>query len=183
MVQDLDSECSLDWMGTHSVDEICFTTWQSNQVGESKGTRLLRFSSLSGKGARPFRSQCEVERSTSRLPTVQRIQRSIRDRWRTNWARVEHFPRTDNIADSPKRFKTNWKLVKHVQKNLKIDSSSCSCSTTLIGQIKEIPQNVFQIPKWSRITHEGFRADTGHSSVQEKKTNGMERTIYKPEGK
>ena len=32
-----------------------------------------------------------------------------------------------------KRFRTEWQFVKHVQKNLKIESSSCLCSPTSIG--------------------------------------------------
>ena len=40
-----------------------------------------------------------------------------------------------------------------------------------IDGTKKIRKNVSRIPKRSRLTHEGFRLDIGHSSVQEKQTN------------
>ena len=52
-------------------------------MGESKDSGLLRFSSMSGKDARAFRSERKMERSIRRLPTVQRIQRITRNRWKT----------------------------------------------------------------------------------------------------
>ena len=76
-----------------------------------------------------------------------------------------------------KRFNTKWQLVKQVLKNLKTESSSCPCSTTAIEQRKEVLLNVFRILKRSIITQEGFSFDIGHSSVQEKKNDGMERTL------
>ena len=86
------------------MDEIHVTTRQGNQVWESKSTRLLRFSSVSGKDLLAHRSTCKVERSTSRLPTVQRIQRVF------------------VIEGEPIEFEwtmfaglTNWELVKQVQ--------------------------------------------------------------------
>ena len=57
----------------------------------------------------------EGKSKASRLPTGQRIQRIIWNRWRTNWVRVEYVPRIHIIADSPTRSKKNWMLVKHVQ--------------------------------------------------------------------
>ena len=89
------------------------------------------------------------------------------------------FPRAYNFADSPKDSRqTVSELVKQAQNTLKIESSSCPCSPILIRQRKEILQKVFRIPKRSRrITQGGFSLDIGHSSVWEKKTNGMERTI------
>ena len=42
-------------------------TWPGNQVAESKGTRLLRFSFMSGKYVCSFRGEWEVEKSTPRL--------------------------------------------------------------------------------------------------------------------
>ena len=77
-----------------------FTPWmrstllhdKNKQVGESKGTRPLTFSSFSGKDARAFRSWCKIDRSASRLQTFQRIQRFIWNRWRTYGVRVGSFP-------------------------------------------------------------------------------------------
>ena len=74
-------------------------------------------------------------------------------------------------------FKNIWTFDEQIQNTLGIETSSCLCSTILIGQREEILQNVFRIPGRSRITQKGFRADTGHSSAQEKKQHGMERTL------
>ena len=73
-----------------------------------------------------------------------------------------------------KRFKTNWKLIKQVLKNWKSESSSCPCSTILIGQREKKLNNVFRIPNRSRNMQEGCSFDRGHSSDQEKITHGME---------
>ena len=56
-----------DWMAIYSVDEVCLATWQCNQVVERKGTRLFRFSSLSGKDARRSRCHGEVEIKNSNI--------------------------------------------------------------------------------------------------------------------
>ena len=70
-----DSECFHDWVAFYSLDEIHFATRQSNKVGESKSTRLLRFRSMSGKDSWALRSERIMERSTWRLPTIQRFQK------------------------------------------------------------------------------------------------------------
>ena len=75
-----------------------------------------------------------------------------------------------------KRSKKNLTLVKQVQNNLKIESSSCQRSTILIGQRKQILDNVFRIPKRSSVTQKGFRVDICHFLVWEKTKKGRERT-------
>ena len=73
-----------------------------------------------------------------------------------------------------KIFKTNLTFVKQVQKNLSIESSSCSLGNLLDRKIQKVS---FEFRKRSRITQKkDFRVEIGHSSVQEKKTNDMERT-------
>ena len=76
-----------------------------------------------------------------------------------------------------KRPKRIWTFDKQIQNNLREESSSCRCSTMLTEQRKEILQNVFRIPRRSRTTQKSFRVDIDHSSAQEKKTHGMERTL------
>ena len=85
------------------------------------------------------------------------------------------FPRAYNIADSPKDSRQNCKPVKRVQKNLKIEPSSCPCSAILTGHRKS-PRVSLEFREGPKITQIGLRLDIGHFSVQEKKTNGMERT-------
>ena len=70
--------------------------------GEKKTTRLPSFSSVSGKDERTSRSKCEVERSTSRLPEVQRLQKIIWNQWRANWVRMNFLQKIHIVADSPK---------------------------------------------------------------------------------
>ena len=113
------------------MGDIHFTKRQSNQVDESKDTRLLSFSTLSWKDSRVYGSKCKVERTTSRLPTVQREQGVIWDRWRFNRVGVNFFMDLQRYRFS-KRFTSNWKLVKQIQKKLKIESSSCPCSMIVI---------------------------------------------------
>ena len=120
------------------MGEIHFTTRQGSQVNESKSARLLRFSSVSGEDARAYRSICEVERSTSRRPTVQRIQRvflgSVENPLAFEW----------NIFAG----RTTLQILQNIQDKLevwsnkstriwRIGSSSCPCSTILIGQKKK----------------------------------------------
>ena len=76
-----------DWMAIYSLDEIHFAAWQSNQVGESRGTRLVRLSSLSEHSEAKEKWKDQLH-----FPTVQRIQRIIWNRRRTDWVRVEYFP-------------------------------------------------------------------------------------------
>ena len=151
------------------------STLQHDKVGEGKSTRLLRFSSMSGKDVRASRSKFKAERSSSNLPTIQRKQKLC-------GIDGEPIELERNISQDSqhyrfsRRFKTNWPLVKQVQKKLKIESSSCRRSTTLMEQKKKILKKVFRIPIRSKITQKGFRVDIGHSSVQEKKKDRMERT-------
>ena len=56
-------------------------------------------------------------------------------------------------------------------RNSQIGSSSCQCSTVLIGQEKEAMIFVFQLQKKSRRTRRNSRRDTGRSSVLETKQN------------
>ena len=67
--------------------------------------------------------------------------------------------------------------------NLQTRSSSCLCSTTSIGQEKEMMEFVFRIQKKSRNSRKDSRKDIGRSSVLERKRSGMELFLYTPEGK
>ena len=81
-----------DWMAICSRDEICFASWQSNQVGDSKRTRLLRFRKIIWERCIDFQ----------RWWTSQWIQRNILNRRRTIWVRVEYFPTTHCSGNSPR---------------------------------------------------------------------------------
>ena len=78
-----------------------------------------------------------------------------------------------------KRFKTKCTLGKQVHENLKRSNYlHVHCSTTAIGQRKEIQMSAFRSPKTSRITQEVSNSDLGPLVTgQEKKTDGIERII------
>ena len=95
--------------------------------------------------------------------TSMRMQRIIWNWWRTDWVRVEDFPRPYVLGNPPK--------------NPKIESSSCRCSMILIGREEEIQNNVFQVPNKSRTTRRNSRKGTGHSLDLEATRCGMENQI------
>ena len=70
-------------------------------------------------------------------------------------------------------------------KILEIGSSSCLCSTTLIGQETHMNRNVFQIPGRSRCTRTDSRKDIGRFLALKRKRNVIEYGNHKcnPEGK
>ena len=68
-------------------------------------------------------------------------------------------------------------------RNSQTGSSSCQCSTTLIGQGRETMRFVFEIQKKSRFSRRNSRKDIGRSSVLEMKRSGLEKAKYPPEGK
>ena len=74
---------------------------------KSKSVCLLRFSSMCGTDEWKQRSNKKMRRSSGRIQDVSFLQSTIRNRWRSNWIRVEYFPRIFAIADSsrdPTRF-------------------------------------------------------------------------------
>ena len=103
----------LRWYCASTLNEIYFVSQPSNQVDDSKSTRILSF--MSGKETWSFRSEWEVERSTSRLSTNQRVQRIIWNRWRTNWVRVGKISRDVPHCSFFKRSKKIWTFVKEIE--------------------------------------------------------------------
>ena len=70
---------------------------------------------------------------------------------------------------SSRRSRKTCKIETLSPKMLKIESSSCQCSLTLIGPREEIQKYVFLIPNMSSITRRDSREDIGHSSARETK--------------
>ena len=139
--------------------------------GESKGTRLLRFSSLSGRMHE--HSEANVKWKDQ---LVHRIQRFIWDRRRTKWVRAGYFHRTYNIADSP----TNQDKLEASQSRRIWRSNHLHVhdQRQLFGRRKEILQNVFRIPRRSRITQKKASAWTLVIPRSRRgREFGMERTI------
>ena len=114
-----------DYIWLLSVDENGFVPWSSDQMGDSKGTCLFWFSSVSSKNKSSFRSKHQVERTDSVFPTIQRVRRIFWNWWRTNWVRVEYFPRIHIEKDLNTRRKNPDQLEEEFY--------SCRWLTTLIG--------------------------------------------------
>ena len=99
---------------------------------------------------------------------------SLENCWRSSWIRVEYFPRIYVIADSSEDPGWLARTEHRDWKNSQVGSSSCQCSTTSIGERKEMMEFVFRIQKKSRSTRRDAREDTGHFWVLETKRSGME---------
>ena len=66
----------------------------------------------------------------------------------------------------------------HIQpEHFKDESSSCQCTTTLIGARTAMNKFVKAIPQIVPIMPENFPKDIGHSSDLDLKKNGTERTL------
>ena len=78
------------------------------------------------------------------------------------------------------RFRRIYSTETLILRNLKTDSTSCLCSTTLIGTKETMKKNVFHVPKKSEITREDSCKDIGRSLDQARKKNGMVNTCQGP---
>ena len=150
----------LDVHLTHGRDQYCLMIkWSGGQM------QKYVFSQI------PY---CRWEGQSGRIQNVSFPQRIAGNRCRTNWIRVEYFPRIFVIADStenPRKFceSGTWNL-----KNSPTGSSSCRCSATSIGQRKETMEFAVRVQKKSRKTRKDSRRDTRRFSVLETKGSGME---------
>ena len=88
-----------------------------------------------------------------------------------------YFPRIYVIADSSRDPRMICESGRLNLKNSHIGSSSCQCSTILIGQKIETMGVLLQTQKRSRHTRRDSRRDTGRSQVLETKRNGMELSV------
>ena len=94
------SECETAWKFISLMDEISTVSWSSEQAGTSKGRCLLRFCSLRGTDEWKQRSNNKMGKLSGRTQDASFLQRTCRDRWGSNWIRVEYFPRIFVIEDS-----------------------------------------------------------------------------------
>ena len=137
---------------------VHFVTWLSNQVGEGKSTCLLRFRFVSRKDVR----------SSSRYFQQSNACRIIWNRRRTLRVRVGYFQGlTTNFADSEKI----------PEKLDACRSSPEEFEDRMIFMSEKFSRMSLEFRKRSRIAQKRFpRGTLVFSSVQEKKTNGVERT-------
>ena len=160
-------------------------SWWDDQVVKGKSTILFRFCLMLVENDGSCRFKSKMVRSSGRISTNGFSERTFMwNWWRTDWVRVECFPRT-YVTGNPQK-KTSNKTCKKKTLNLqvlKIESSSCRCSMILIGREEKIQKNVFQILNKSRTTRRNSRRSTGHSLDVATKRSGMEDQINPPEGK
>ena len=162
------------------MDEIYTYARSSDEVSKSKSTRLHRFRLMSGKDVRASRGRCNMERSTStKIGQINSWNFKSPTRTENYLGSMENqlcssgvFSKDSQHCRFSKRFKRNWTLVKQVQKNLKIESSSCQCST--VDWTKKIQK--------SRSTQKGF--PRGHWSFlgPREEDNGVMVDIFKESG-
>ena len=74
---------------------IKWSRWRTQKYASTQ------FPSNVWENARSLRSESMMGKSSTIISTVQFLQRITRNWWRTNWVRLEYFPRTYVIADSP----------------------------------------------------------------------------------
>ena len=140
--------------------DIDIVSWSSDSVDKSKSTCLLRLRTVSGEDVVSKICIYVMGRSSGRIQNARFFLRIAGNRWRSNWIRLEYFPRKYVIADSsenPERFARaeHWTRKIHM-----IGSSSCQWSTRLIGQTKEERWFVISNSEKSRDTREGILART-----------------------
>ena len=90
----------------------------------------VRVHSELGENVRSFRSESKMGESSNVISTVRFLQKITLCWWRTNWVRVEYFPRTyviENSPEDPGRLARSKILNLRI---LKIESSSGQCSMT-----------------------------------------------------
>ena len=100
----------------------------------------------------------------------------------TDWVRVEYFARTYVIGD-PQEDPERPARSKHwTRKVWRSNHLHVNVQWHRMDR-EEIQRNVFQIPNKSRITRRESPEDTGHSFALETISNGMELSVFSPEGK
>ena len=156
------------------MDEISIVSRSSDPVDKSKSACLLRFSSMCGTDEWKQRSNNKIGRSSGRIQNVPLLQVIAGNRWRKNWTRVEYFPRIFVIADSSENPGWFARAEHKTRRILQTGSSSCQCSTTSIGQEKEMMEFAFRIWKKSRNTRRDSRKDTGRFWFLEMKRSVVE---------
>ena len=154
-------------LSTLALDQV--TSWTKQKCTSNQ------IPSYAWEDAGTFRSESKMEKSSSRISTVQFLQRIWWSWWRIDWLSSSGIFTEDLLHwRSSRRSRRTCKIKTLNLESLKIESSSCQCSTTSIGQREEIQKNVFQTPNKSRLTRRDSREDTWLSSVLETKRSGAE---------
>ena len=164
---------SLSWMrSTLSHDQVI--QWTKAEVRVHSDSVLCLAKMSFHKEAINYK----MERSSGRNFNVRFLWRITGSRRRSNWIRVEYFLQDLRHCRFFKRSRMIYKSGTLNLRNSQIGSSSCQCSTILIGQEKETMRFVFRVQRTSRRTRRNSDA-----SVLETRRSSMESANIKPEGK
>ena len=120
-------------------DQYCLMIkWSSGQ--RQKSTCRLRFRTMSGEGWMTAKMQLR------RIQNVSFLHRIVGNPWRSNWIRLEYFPRISPLQIL-QEIQHDLKEEHWIRKGSQTESSSCQCSTTSIGQEKEIKEYAKILPR------------------------------------
>ena len=95
-----DLQRETNWKCSSLMEDIYIVSWSSHQVDKSKSTCLLRFCYQPGEDVWAQRSKPKMGRSSGRFSIDRFLRRITGKRWRTDWVRVEYFPRIYIRGDS-----------------------------------------------------------------------------------
>ena len=136
-----------------------------------------RFRLMPGKNVRSFRCSSNMGRSSGRISTNRFLQRIYWNWWSGIFSQdLRHWKSSTRSRKTCKNKTLNLK-------DLKIESSSCRCSTTSKGQRNAIQNNVSQIPKQVKNYAKKFSQGNWTFLGPESEKKWYGNTSYLPEGK
>ena len=154
------------------LGEIGVTQWSSDQMREGNSMCLRWLRSMCWTEERHSRSSRKMEKTGGRTQVVLVLPRCNGYRWRSNWIRVEIFPRIFIIVCSWKNPTRLGEAEDRARGVHRPDHLHVNVQWTLYGT--RMMRTVFRMPKKSRITQWDSQKDIGHSWVQARKRSGME---------
>ena len=160
------------WKCISLMEEISIVSWSSDRVDRSKSTCLLRFRSILRNMKGKQRCNYKMEGQVGDF-TMSPLTKNWWASMRSNWIRVELFPRIFVIADSsrdPEWFATLEHRIGEVHRP---DHLHVNVQRHRLDR-ERIRWNLYSEVKKSRNTRRDSRRDTGRFSVLETKTSGME---------
>ena len=157
------------------MDEIYAVARSSNQVDESKSTRLLRFRLMLGEDARAFRSKTKDGQINS-----EEFQRSNSYRelfgidGEPSWVRVEYVPGTYLIGDPPKDPKRPARSKLWTWTFWRTDHLHVNVQWHRLDEERKFRQVYFEFRTSQELREEILCEDTGHSKAQPTNKNDTE---------
>ena len=164
-----------DWMEKQLHGWELFAAWQSDRAVESKGTRLFWFSAV-------------LERFIIILSRFGTVKTKLDGSWilvtvaTLNGTDGEPVEFEWNISQDTPYCNCSMRLKRRWSEDSEVESSSCRCTTTLIGQKMETQKTCISNSLEVRAYAHRFPQVIGHSSGQEQKKSDNGTHTYKPNG-